>query len=141
CVEDARKCAYAPAMHLVFDGCQQNSGLPEFCISIMRRKSGEPDLRCQSRQWVHASGQSYCSTRGCDGLELAVQASGEDRDRPAVGVVRQVLQELIVERQDDAVDHIHSIKSLENLLGAIIEPAVADQDAEATRGDVIAVIA
>src|SRR5262249_5581908 len=34
---------------LSFDGCQQNSGLPEFCILIKRRKSGKPDLRCQAR--------------------------------------------------------------------------------------------
>jgi hypothetical protein len=33
---------------LLFDGCPQNSGLPEFCI-VKRRKSGKPDLRCQSR--------------------------------------------------------------------------------------------
>jgi hypothetical protein len=31
------------------DGLHRNSGLPEL-RSIMRRKSGKPDLRCQARQ-------------------------------------------------------------------------------------------
>ena len=55
-VEDARKRAYDPRIHLlrkkVFTkevGLHRNSSLPELRI-IMRRKSGKPDLRCQARQ-------------------------------------------------------------------------------------------
>jgi hypothetical protein len=32
-----------------FDGLHRNSGLPEL-RSVIRRKSGKPDLRCQARQ-------------------------------------------------------------------------------------------
>jgi hypothetical protein len=45
-----------PRIHLLrkkvfakMDGLHRNSGLPEL-RSIMRRKSGKPDLRCQARQ-------------------------------------------------------------------------------------------
>jgi hypothetical protein len=34
---------------LKMDGLHRSSGLPEL-RSIMRRKSGKPDLRCQARQ-------------------------------------------------------------------------------------------
>jgi hypothetical protein len=55
CVEEARERAYDPRIHLLrksfsqSDGLHRNSGLPEL-RSIMRRKSGKPDLRCQARQ-------------------------------------------------------------------------------------------
>jgi len=46
-----------PRIHLLrkkgltkVDGLHRNSGLPEL-RSIIRRKSGKPDLRCQARQW------------------------------------------------------------------------------------------
>jgi hypothetical protein len=55
-VEDARERAYDPRIHPLLqkvftktDGLHRNSGLPEL-RSIMRRKSGKPDLRCQARQ-------------------------------------------------------------------------------------------
>jgi hypothetical protein len=55
-VEDARERAYDPRIHPLcakaftkMDGLHRNSGLPEL-RSIMRRKSGKPDLRCQARQ-------------------------------------------------------------------------------------------
>src|SRR5262249_26052289 len=40
------------------------------------------------------------------GSELAVQAAGEDRYRPAAGIVRRVHHELIIERQDHAIVHV-----------------------------------
>jgi hypothetical protein len=43
-VEDARKRAYDPRIHLLKDdGLHRNSGLPEF-RNTRRRKSGKPDL-------------------------------------------------------------------------------------------------
>ena len=55
-VEDARERAYDPRIHLLceevflkMDGLHRNSGLPEL-RTIIRRKSGKPDLRCQARQ-------------------------------------------------------------------------------------------
>src|SRR5262245_36630785 len=54
-VEDARRRAYDPRLHHLRknfcegEGLHRNSGLPEL-RSIMRRKSGKPDLRCQARQ-------------------------------------------------------------------------------------------
>jgi hypothetical protein len=54
-VEDARERAYARGSTFFaktfceMDGLHRNSGLPEL-RSIMRRKSGKPDLRCQARQ-------------------------------------------------------------------------------------------
>jgi hypothetical protein len=51
-VEDARERAYDPRIHrkkrfIQADGLHRNSGLPEL-RSIMRRRSGKPDL--QARQ-------------------------------------------------------------------------------------------
>jgi hypothetical protein len=48
-VEDARKRAYDPRIHLLAkdDGLHRNSGLPEL-RSMMRRKSGKPDLHRNS---------------------------------------------------------------------------------------------
>jgi hypothetical protein len=55
-VKDARERAYDPRIHLLrkrgftkMDGLHRNSGLPEL-RTIIRRKSGKPDLRCQARQ-------------------------------------------------------------------------------------------
>ena len=55
-VEDARERAYDPRIHLLckevfakVDGLHRNSGLPEL-RTIIRRKSGKPDLRCQARR-------------------------------------------------------------------------------------------
>jgi hypothetical protein len=55
-VEDARERAYDPRIHLLreklftkIDGLHRNSGSPEL-RKITRRKSGEPNLRCQTRQ-------------------------------------------------------------------------------------------
>src|SRR6516162_2425221 len=74
------------------------------------------------------------------GSELAVQAAGEDRYRPAVGIVRRVHHELIIERQDHAIVHVHSVEGLDDGLGAIVELTVADQDPKAARREVGAVI-
>jgi hypothetical protein len=61
--EDARKRAYDPRIHrkkkrfIQGDGLHRNSGLPEL-RSIMRRKSGKPDLRCQPGNdggWVNTT--------------------------------------------------------------------------------------
>jgi hypothetical protein len=52
-VEDARERAYDPRIHrknsFEADGLHRNSGLPEL-RSIVRHKSGKPDLWGQARQ-------------------------------------------------------------------------------------------
>ena len=55
--------------------------------------SSQPEIEL-SRDCTHLSGP-------CAHLELAMQASREDRDWASVGVVRRVRQELVVERQHD----------------------------------------
>src|SRR4029453_14692105 len=69
-----------------------------------------------------------------------MQAGGEERYWPAVGIVRRVHHVLIIERQHHAVDHVHGVERLDNALRAIVGPAVADQDPEAAGGEVGAVI-
>ena len=69
-----------------------------------------------------------------------MQASGEDRYGPAVDIMRWVPHELIIERQHDALDHVHGVEGLENFLGTIVDLTVADEDSETARREVIAVI-
>src|ERR1700704_7171820 len=72
--------------------------------------------------------------------KLGVQPSGEDRYRPAVGIIGRVGDELVIEGQAHDVEQRDRIIGLQDPLGAVIEPAVADQDAEAAGRDEVAVI-
>src|SRR5262249_46247727 len=48
--------------------------------------------------------------------------------------------ELVIEGQDHAADDVEGVVGLEDPLWAIVEPAVADQDAEAADREIVAVI-
>src|SRR6516225_9244792 len=75
---------------------------------------------------------------GVFSLELAVQPAREDRDRPAIGVVGGVADKLIVGGEGDALHDRIGVVGFKNLLGTIIELAVADQQAEAAGGEEVA---
>src|ERR1700674_4863768 len=62
--------------------------------------------------------------------EFRVQASAENGHRAAIGVVGRIGNELIIQRKGRPLVEIDRVVGLEDLLLAVIEPAVADQDAE-----------
>src|SRR6266705_287391 len=72
-------------------------------------------------------------------LKFGVQPRGQDRDRPAVGVVGGVSDELIVEREIEIFANVVGIIGLEDLFLTVVEPSVADNDAEPAGGDEVAV--
>src|SRR3981189_3653003 len=74
------------------------------------------------------------------GSKLGVQPSEENRYRPAIGVIGRVGDELVVEGQAHGLEQRDRIIGLQDPLGAVIEPAIADQDAEAAGRDEVAVI-
>src|SRR3954468_22780778 len=69
-----------------------------------------------------------------------MQARGEIRYGSAIRVVRDIGDELIVERQRRPLVDVVRVEGLEDLFRAIIDLAVADQNAEATDREEIAVI-
>src|SRR3954447_2376419 len=69
-----------------------------------------------------------------------MQACGENRDRSAIRVVRDVGDELIVEGQRRPLVGVIRVEGLEDLLRAVIDLAVADQNAETADRKEIAVI-
>jgi hypothetical protein len=71
-------------------------------------------------------------------LELAVEAAGEDMNRAAVGVVGGVGDQLIVGGQGEVLVEGISVIRLEDALVAVVEPAVADQQAKAAGGKEVA---
>src|SRR3979409_2562744 len=87
---------------------------------------------------------SRCTASGTHvavcGLELAMHARGEERDRPTVGVVGRVHHELVIQSQRDALDQVHGVVGFENPFAAVVELTIADQDSEATGRDVVAMI-
>src|SRR3977135_2065969 len=73
-------------------------------------------------------------------LEFGMQARGEHRHRSAIRVVGDIGDELIVEGQRRPLVDVVRIKGLNNFFRTIIDPAVADQNAEARACEEIAVI-
>ena len=67
----------------------------------------------------------------CGGSEFRVQPGGENRNRAAVGVVRGVDEELIIEGQRRRFVDLVGIIGLQNFFFAVIELAVANEQAEA----------
>src|SRR5215475_11002842 len=68
-----------------------------------------------------------------------MQTAREDRNRSAVGVISGVCNKLVVECQCSPVIELIGVIGLEDLLGAVVEPAIADQKAGAAGGEEIAV--
>src|ERR1700730_354225 len=72
--------------------------------------------------------------------KLRVKSAGKDRNRPPIGVIGGVVDELVIECQrQHLVDGIGVI-GLNNLFGAIIKSAVTNQDAESAGSDKFAVV-
>ena len=74
-----------------------------------------------------------------DELKLAVEAAGEDVDRAAVGVVGGVGDQLIVGGKGEVLVDRVGVVGLEDPFVAVVETAVADQQAEAAGRQEIAV--
>src|SRR5581483_11619398 len=89
--------------------------------------------------WVPA--QRSLRSLGRDDREskLSVQAAREDRDRATIGVVGGIDDVLIVEGQGAPARELQRVVGLENPLRAVVQPAVADQEAEAARSQEVAV--
>src|SRR5579871_369544 len=76
--------------------------------------------------------------RGVFSLEFAVQPAREDRDRPAIGVVGGVVDELIIGGEGHALADRIGVIGFENLLRTIVQLAITDQQAEAAGGEEVA---
>jgi hypothetical protein len=68
-----------------------------------------------------------------------MEAGSEDRDRAAVPVEGGVIHELKVEGDVDGLPDLEVVVSLEDLLPAVRQGAVASKDAEATGGEEVLV--
>src|SRR3981189_280470 len=73
-------------------------------------------------------------------LEFGMQARGQHRYRPASPVVGDIGDELIVEGRRRPFVDVVRIEGLKNFFRTIIDPSVADQNAEAADCEEIAVI-
>src|ERR1700730_16896665 len=62
-------------------------------------------------------------------LKLRMSARREDRNRPAVGVVGGIGDELIIESQRTPLVDLICIKCLENFLFAVVQLTISDQQA------------
>ena len=70
-----------------------------------------------------------------------MHADGFDEDGAAVPVVAGVLDELGVEGVVEAAPGVEGVVALEDVLARVVEAAVAEQEAEATEGEVGLVVA
>src|ERR1700726_804581 len=68
--------------------------------------------------------------------KLCVQTSRKDRNRSPVGIVSGIVDELIVEGERRPFVEAVGIIGLEDLLGAIVELAIADQNPQATSSEI-----
>jgi hypothetical protein len=71
------------------------------------------------------------------GLKLYVQPSREDRDRSPVHVEGRIEEELVITSQNHPLAKGVSIVSLDDLLAAVGECAVADQEPKAACRDAV----
>src|ERR1700730_13671002 len=72
-------------------------------------------------------------------LKLSMSARREDRNRPAVGVVGGIGDELIIESQRTPLVDLICIECLENFLFAVVQLAITDQQTDATGCEEVAV--
>ncbi len=70
--------------------------------------------------------------------ELHMESGRIDRDRPTVGVIAGVGDQLIVERQRRPFVEADGVIGFHHFLRAIVELSVPDQDAHAAGGEVSA---
>src|SRR5436190_23078731 len=72
-------------------------------------------------------------------LKLAVQAAGKNVHRSAIGVIGGIGDELIIRSDGKVLVDRKRVIGLQNSFWLIIEPAVADQQAEAAGREEVAV--
>src|SRR5580658_2304457 len=72
--------------------------------------------------------------------KLEVEAECADGNRAAVGVEAGVVHELVIEGEEDVFGHAEGVVGFEDLLGGVIELAVAEDETEAAVGEVFAVV-
>ena len=68
-----------------------------------------------------------------------MKAGGKHRNRPPVGVVGRVRNELIIKRNGRLLGDPYGIVGLENLLIGVVQPPVADQQSDASGSEEILV--
>jgi len=69
-----------------------------------------------------------------------VQAAREDRDRPAVGVIGGICDQLIISGESEGLVERKGVIGFQNALRLVVEPAVADQRSKAAGGEEIVVV-
>src|ERR1700688_630626 len=99
---------------------------------------------CERRQqacrcpisWVGRESAIRSSALPCGCSELCVQTSRKDGNRSAVGIVAGIVDELIVKAERGPLVEAVGIIGFENLLGAIVELAIADQNPKAACSEI-----
>jgi hypothetical protein len=69
-------------------------------------------------------------------LELDVEAEGGDEDRAAVAVVAGIVDVLQAGSNVDAAPKVGSVVGLHNIFAAVVESAIAQEEAETAVGEV-----
>src|SRR5882757_4418779 len=100
------------------------------CFASPRRS----DLS-QRERWPN----THASTLSTTSLKLPVQPCRKDRDRSAVGVVSRVGDQLVVGGEGKVLVDGVGVIGFENLFGAVVDAAVADQETVAAGCEKVAV--
>jgi len=70
-----------------------------------------------------------------------MQAEGWSKQGAAIAVISRVIDVLRVERGEDSAPHVQRVVGFDDVLAAIIQFAVAKQEAEAAQGQIFLVLA
>src|SRR5580693_1192808 len=73
--------------------------------------------------------------------KLDVKAEGRRKHGAAVAVVAGVDDVLRVESGEDATPHVKRVVSFDDVLAPIVQPAVAEQEADASEGQILLMLA
>ena len=73
--------------------------------------------------------------------KLHVQPKRGGKHRAAIAVVAGAVDILRVERREDAAPHVQRVVGFHDVLAAVVQIAVAEQEAEAAQGQIFLVLA
>src|SRR5579863_4034146 len=79
--------------------------------------------------------------RATSSSKLDMQAEGRSNQGAAVAVVAGVVDVLRVERREDSAPHVQRVVGFDNVLAPIVQFAVAEQEAEASEGQIFLMVA
>src|SRR6266700_5954315 len=71
--------------------------------------------------------------------ELDMQSQRFDRDRSPVGVVGGIADALKIEGHPGILEHVHAVVRFKDRLGPVVDPTIADEDAESAGGEIFTV--